>query len=76
MKKVITQTYELTVSYTVDVPDEYDEYETASEYGELNIRTDIFPDEDEMKRMGVEEYCLDGVVFLNTYVANDDDIVI
>jgi hypothetical protein len=68
MKKLITQTYELTVSYLVDVEDNETDEDIKDTYGELNIAVTVTDHGLGMEGLKYEFEGVDDVTPIQTYV--------
>ena len=68
MKKLITQTYELTLSYLVDVEADETEEDIVDLYGELNIAVDVICHGLGMAGLEYEFEGVDSVTPISTYV--------
>jgi hypothetical protein len=68
MKKLITQTYELSISYLVDVEDGETDEDIIDTYGELNIAVTVTDHGLGMEGLKYEFEGIDSVTPIKTYV--------
>ena len=69
MKEItITQIYELSVSYTVEVEDDMTEPEAIDEFGEMVVNVVVNPLEDERDGTAMNFVGVDSLDCISTYV--------